>query len=277
MPRQGPRHHRRKILSDLRSTRQVDIFKRLIKKYDHRPVIISEGDSWFAHPLRTNTINHIQKMGRFNLLRLETSGHEIVEIMSGKQKRKLRDLLDCYPVDLLLFSGGGNDIVGEDFLPLIKDRRTVSTWEDAIHKTNFNLRLQQIKNAYKELINIRNANRPSCTIMTHGYDYPIPSDVGARFAGIKITGPWMKPYMVQQHITLKSEQKKIAKWLIQKFNEMLIDLEGRTQNFIYVKTPETLTVNEWGDEIHPTNAGFKKIANKFKPKLKQLFPNTTIK
>jgi len=172
---------------------------------------------------------------------------------------------------------GGNDIVGKGLLNLLKDRNTVSNWEDVIHKTNFNKKLQEIKNAYMELIKIRNDKRPTCTIMTHGYDYPIPSDVGACFVGIKIAGPWMKPYMEKKNITLASEQKKIAKWMIQQLNEILKDLESRTNNFIYIKTPGTLTANEWGDEIHPTNAGFKKIANKFKLKLKRLFPNTSIK
>lgn len=273
----NPAHRHRNKLSRLRSTRQVATFKRLIKKYDHRPVIISEGDSWFAYPIRKNTIDYIEKMGRFNLLRLETSGHEIVQIMSGSQKRKLRELLECLPIDLLLFSGGGNDIVGEDLLPLLKDRNSVNSWEDVIHKTNFKIRLQQIKLAYKELINIRNANRADCTIMVHGYDYPVPSDIGAQLVGINISGPWMKPYMEQRNIILKSEQKKIAKWLIQEFNEMLVGLESMTSNFIYVNTPGTLLVRDWGDEIHPTSKGFKKIANKFKPKLKKLFPDTMIK
>lgn len=272
-----PPKRKAKKLSSLRSTRSVAQFKRLIKRYDHRPVIISEGDSWFDYPIRRNTIDYIQNMGRFNLLRLETSGHEIVEIMSGSQKRKLRNLLVWYPVDLILFSGGGNDIVGEDLLPLLKDRRTVNTWKDAIHKVNFNRRLQQIKNAYLDLINIRDDQRPTCTIMAHGYDYPIPSDVGACFLGFKISGPWMKPHMETRNIVMKSEQKKIAKWLIQKFNEIIIDLERKTDNFIYIKTPGTLSANEWDDEIHPNKAGFKKIANKFKPKLKKLFPHMTIR
>ena len=80
-----------------------------------------------------------------------------------------------------------------------------------------------------------------------------------------------------KNIKLKGEQKKIAKWLICQFNEMLKDLESKTDKFVYVKTPGTLTEKDWGDEIHPTSKGFKKIANKFKPKLKQLFPNVAIR
>jgi len=100
---------RRKVkkLSSLRSTRSESQFKRLIKRFDHRPVIISEGDSWFAHPLRRNTIKCIENMGRFNLLRLESIGDEVVKIMSANQKKKLKNILEWHPVELILFSGGG--------------------------------------------------------------------------------------------------------------------------------------------------------------------------
>ena len=272
-----PPRRKAKKLSSLRSTRSEHQFKRLLKRYPRRAVIISEGDSWFDHPFRRDTIECIHSMGRFNLLRLESFGDEVVEIMTGKQKKKFRNVLDCYPVELILFCGGGNDIVGKGLLNFLKDRNSVNSWEDAIHKTNFRKKLREIKNAYKELVKIRNDKRPACTIMTHGYDYPIPSDIGARLIGIRVSGPWMKPYMEKKNITSPREQKQIAKWLIQQFNEILKDLERTTSNFIYVKTPGTLNANEWGDEIHPTNAGFKKVANKFKPKLKKLFPNTSIK
>ncbi len=248
-----------------------------VKHYPKRPIILSEGDSWFSYPTRKNIIDHIQKMGKFDLYRLEKSGDEILEIMSGKQKRKLRRLFIKYPVDLILFSGGGNDITSEDLFSLLKDRSKVNSWEDAINKKRFYRRLQHIKNAYLDLIDLRDDYRETCTIMTHGYDYPIPSDVGAKLFGYKVSGPWMKPYMEQNNITSKVEQKHIAKWLIQHFDDMLIDLESKTNNFIHIKTTGTLNAEDWGDELHPTSAGFEKIANKFKPELKRLFPNTVIR
>lgn len=83
----------------------------------------------------------------------------------------------------------------------------------------------------------------------------------------------MKPYMEQSNITSKTEQINVAKWLMQHFDKMLQDLESKTDNFIYVKTAGTLGPEDWGDELHPTSEGFKKIADKFKPDLERLFPN----
>lgn len=249
------------------------IFLYDVKHYPRRPIIISEGDSWFSFPTRKNIIDYIQRMGRFDLYRLERSGDEIGEIMSGKQKRKLRRLFMKFPIDLILFSGGGNDIMSEDLFSLLNDRSKVHSWEEAINKERFYRRLQQIKNAYLDLIDLRDDYRETCTIMTHGYDYPIPSDVGACLFGCRVAGPWMKPYMEQSNITSKTEQINVAKWLMQHFDKMLQDLESKTDNFIYVKTAGTLSPEDWGDELHPTSAGFKKIADKFKPDLERLFPN----
>ena len=259
-----------------RPTAPEAAFRYDIKRYPSRPVIISEGDSWFANPLRDNLMVQISRMGRFSLLRLEKSGDEIVNILSSKQKRKLRRLLSRYPVPLLLISGGGNDIVGPELLPLLKDRTSVNSWQEAIHKTRFKRRMQQIKNAYLDLIDLRDDCRADCTIMTHGYDYPIPSDKGAELGPIKISGPWMKPYMEEKNIVLRSEQKKIARWLITEFNVMLKGLADNTNDFVYVKTPGTLVENDWGDEIHPKSRGFKKISRKFVPHLRALFPGRAI-
>ena len=53
--------------------------------------------------------------------------------------------------------------------------------------------------------------------MTHGYDYPIPSMVGAKLIGLTVAGPWMKPYMIEKGINNQQDQNKIAKRLIQDF------------------------------------------------------------
>jgi lysophospholipase L1-like esterase len=266
-----------KHTNDHRPKKPFAAFCHDVKHHPERPIILSEGDSWFSYPRRKSIVDHIQKMGRFDLYRLAKPGDEIVEIMSGKQKRILRRLLIKFPIDLILFSGGGNDITSEDLVSLLKDRSKTNSWEDAINKERFYRRLQHIKDAYLDLIDLRDDHRETCTIMTHGYDYPIPSDVGARLFGYKVSGPWMKPYMEQKNITSKIEQKHIAKWLIQHFDEMLMDIESKTKNFIYIKTPGTLNAEDWGDELHPTSAGFKKIADKFKPELKRLFPDTSIR
>ena len=106
-------------LSHQQERRLLKFFVPSIRNHPDWPVIISEGDSWFSFPLHANTIDHLDEMAnrKISLLRLESNGDELLEIFGSKQKTKLRRYLERYPVEALLFSGGGNDIVGADLLP----------------------------------------------------------------------------------------------------------------------------------------------------------------
>src|SRR5205823_3573043 len=101
------------------------------------PVIISEGDSWFSFPIHANTIDVLdEKMAKrkISLLRLEKDGEKALRIVGGSQKAKLAGFLKRYPVNALLFSGGGNDVVGQDLLPLLNQKQPGMTWKDCINE-----------------------------------------------------------------------------------------------------------------------------------------------
>ena len=246
-----------------------------IKNHPEWPVIISEGDSWFSFPLFSNTIDILDSsVGRkISLLRLEKSGDEILKIFGGKQKIKLRRYLERYPVEALLFSGGGNDVVGSDLLSLLEKNTPGRDWEDCIHKTRVRNRIRQIRYAYEDLINIRNDVRPDCVIYANGYDYAIPNGKAVKIGPIK-AGPWLQPYFLERGITKLSDQKKIIRWIIDEFNSMLSDLETKTDGFVHVRTTGTLKASEWNDELHPKRAGFVKVAEKFRKALRKQFPGT---
>ena len=246
-----------------------------ILQNEKRPRVLCEGDSWFATPLGNHLVWKIERFTDFHLLNFAASGDEATTIMAGEQKAMLRAALqeDLYKFELLLFSGGGNDIVGEDLLPLLKQKTRGATWEDCIDEGRLQRRVDQIRLAYLDLIDMRDDHRPECTIMVHGYDFPIPSNRGARLGPFTVAGPWMKPYMEDKGITKQSDQNAIAKYLIQRFGGMLTELQGQAANFVYVKTSDTLTRRQWADEIHPTSEGYEKIAGEFRPHLEALFPD----
>jgi hypothetical protein len=247
-----------------------------IKQNPTWPVIISEGDSWFSFPLHANTIDWLDAMAasKISLLRLEKSGDGLLEIFNSKQKEKLRKYLKRYPVEALLFSGGGNDIAGKDLLPLLKDKKPGMGWEDCIHKGRVKRRLDQLKLAYLDLVDIRNDYRKSCVIYVHGYDYAIPDGKKANVIPGISAGPWLKPHFDAKGITNLQDSTKIIRWLIDRFNDMLIDLAKKNSDFIHIQTRKTLTKNEWNDELHPSRIGFEKVAKKFRFQLKKQFPGT---
>jgi hypothetical protein len=90
--------------------------------------ILTEGDSWFALPLphRPNIVSMlIEKFnGKAAWLRLEDSGDEARIMEAGEQWEKLHKVLTKPKArfDIIMFSAGGNDIVGRCLFPLLRQR-----------------------------------------------------------------------------------------------------------------------------------------------------------
>ena len=91
--------------------------------------ILAEGDSWFAYPRRffafgdaSNVVQVLGKKKTYVILTTASNGDEAVIMMSGDQKFSLMKKLKHIEFDVILFSGGGNDIVGKyDFDFFLKD------------------------------------------------------------------------------------------------------------------------------------------------------------
>jgi hypothetical protein len=126
--------------------------------------------------------------------------------------------------------------------------------------------MKQIEVAYEELISIRDELSPNTQIVTHGYDYLLPSGVPAKFMLGIHTKAWIKPYMDQKHISLDL-QAEVVKLIIDKLNEVLDALAVDHGNFHKIDLRGVLQPDEWLNEIHPTPAGFQKLATRFLPLL----------
>jgi hypothetical protein len=260
----------------LKMQRQLlKFFEPSIRQHPDWPVILSEGDSWFSFPIHANTVDHLDEMAKrkISLLRLEESGDKALRIIGGPQKAKLAGYLKRYPVNALLFSGGGNDVVGSDLLSLLTQRQPGMSWRDCINETTASARFDRLRSAYVDLVHLRNENRPDCKIYIHGYDWAIPSGRGAVMWRIKV-GPWMKPFLLQKGITDPADQRAIIRELLRRFNEMLDGIAADNPDVVRVETLGTLAESDWNDELHPTRKGFQKIAEKFREKLKEQFPGT---
>ena len=259
--------------------------------FANRVNIVAEGDSWFAYPKKwllagkpANLIDHLSKSThkKANFLCLASNGDEAVDMVSGKQKHDLVKILRWHtggqtrkPVDLLLFSGGGNDIVGEnDFERFLKPyQNSFTTGRQCVNLKRLSRKVKQIGLAYQELLDIRDHYSPDTLIMTHTYDYPYPSNTGAEFLGGLIkTKAWMKRFMEDDNIP-DNLQADVIKVVMDTMGDELKRIETARQRFIVVESRGTLTgKKEWLNEIHPTSGGFKAIAKKMFRRIKQLFP-----
>ncbi|WP_448549674.1 hypothetical protein [Thalassotalea fusca] len=274
-----------------RKTSNKNEFLLMMERFPERLNIVSEGDSWFAYPPKwiiagkpSNLISHISKWTKkkANFYSMASNGDEAVDMVSGKQKHKLVDILRWHtkksnrkPIDLLLFSGGGNDIVGNsDFERFLNsDGASYTTAEECVNISRLDRKVKQIGLAYQELLDIRDHYSPDTVVITHTYDYPYPSLTGGVFLGGLIkTKAWMKRFM--DEVNIKEElQADVIKIFMEKIGEELLSISANRDRFIVVESRGTLNgKKEWLNEIHPTSDGFKAIAELIFDKMKEKFP-----
>lgn len=258
---------------------RLAVFVESLRLHPQRLVIISEGDSWFSYPLNRNIADYIEMMSDFSMLRLEHSGDEAREILGAgsDQIKDLRKYLKRYPVELLLFSGGGNDIADENLPGLLNRRTPGMTWRDCINDAALAARLDEIVAAYQRLLDARDTYRKTCHIVTHGYDYPVPNGIAARGPfGLGHAGPWLKPRLVQMGIDPATDGVSILRHLIDQFHDRLQALATPVKNkFHVVDTRGTLIPNDrlqWADEMHASGVGAGLLAQRWRAALAAIFP-----
>jgi hypothetical protein len=268
---------RTRDLARVRSTRSRSEFARLIRRFPARTNLVAEGDSWFAYPPKgllfgrpSNVISHLRRKQRFNLLQLSSSGDEAVQILSGRSKLRLIEAIERHPVHFLLFSGGGNDLVGRyDFDFFLRSGVDSSDWSDYLHHDRVERRIAQIRAAYADLLDFCStySRNPDIRVVTHTYDYAVPDPQGAEFVGglLKLRGgrSWVYPYLRARNVPRRFD-RTLVRHLIDCLAECLLELEAAH--------PARLTVadtrgsvdptRDWLNEIHPTSKGFGKIAER---------------
>jgi len=243
-------------------------FDKAIREHPRWPVVVSEGDSWFS---RSNVVGRLDRapgggQRAWALLRLEKSGDEILTILSGSQRARLRSLFSAQRVDALLLSAGGNDLVGPDLLPLLRPWRGGMTARDAVSFSRFERRLRQITDCWRELLDLLTDARQATRIFVNSYDYAVPSDrpVKLLFGALEVAGPWMKPAFDVRRIPQR-ERDAVVRLLIDGFCAALDALAAEPRGagrLIRVETRGAV-VADWRDEIHPNARGARRVAVRF--------------
>lgn len=247
--------------------------------------LLAEGDSWFAYPpqgLFSGPPNIISWLKRDEQLQIESSssnGDEALSMLTGKQKFSLLERLHNERYDGILFSGGGNDLVGRyDFDFFLRDKRETGLGGvQLINEPRFQRRLTNVTNAYQDLIDLTadfGVNR-GLPIITHTYDLVLPSDEGtdAYWFFNDVAGPWLKPYLDARNITDRDEQVVIIESMFKRFGDALVALGKKNPRLHVVETQGTLQAHHWRDEIHASSEGFKLIAEKLRSRVYQVFAN----
>jgi hypothetical protein len=252
-------------------------YREQLKKHPGSIGIIAEGDSWFSFPkwLRTNLFLEIEAWTDTTAATwsLARNGDTVAEMMYGQQYETLRRIFSdaTLPMDALLFSGGGNDLVAENLPNFLNTYRDGMQWMDCVNMPFLDLRFQEVMNAYNRLADLRDAYRPGIYIFTHAYDFAVPSGKGVRIL-MFVRGGWLQKQFLKKGVRSDDYQQEIITYILTRFAALMERIEKERSGFVYVRTQGILNKDtDWGDELHPTTAGFKKIAYVMKKALKQKF------
>ncbi len=253
-------------------------FAASIKQFPKRLVIVTEGDSWFSYPLNANLADYVEMMNDFSMLRLEHNGDEAREILESgsEQLKKLKYYLKNYPIDLLMMSAGGNDLVAGELGKVLNKKVAGATWQSAVKLGLLTTVLDDIVAAYSRLLDARDTLRPKCVVVAHSYCYFQPTGRKATGPfGLLTAGPWMRPVLTARGIDPDTEGRDVARYLVDELHARLQALAAARPGFQVVDMRAALPVDErhWADEIHPSGTGFRRLAeNHWRPLLKAQFP-----
>jgi hypothetical protein len=239
--------------------------------------IFAEGDSWFDYPVPFfggGIIPRLENRLGVPILNLAKAGDEVRYMLGVEERTLLTEHLTngCPaggPWDVLLFSGGGNDIVDNPMALWIRDWDPATPPAELIHQLRFNTALALVRAGYEDLIALRDKLSPGTHLVFQGYDFAIPDG-----RGICHFGPWLKPtFDLRKFPTLASRQV-VVKAMLQQFAAMLTSLATQPKvTFINGQGTLPPQVSSWHNELHPNRAGFEKFADIFYGELKTLYPN----
>ena len=269
-----------------RQRRQLAFRTRQLRR-DKRPVLVAEGDSWFNFPiLLEDVIDHLS--ADFSIWSVDAPGDTLQnmvidnpEYMQALQSQKNK-------VSAFLFSGAGNDILGEDqtgaaVLPqILRKYQKDKPAEWYVGTRAFTNKLAFIEKCYSKVFSDVEAAFPKLPVICHSYDFAIPGGGPGdpRRPRYAAQDHWLgRPMREMLNITDPTLQREIVAMMITRLNALIAGLcggnmpGGTFRNAWLTPTPRTLLqIGLWNDELHPTGQGYGMIADKFRAVLKQALP-----
>ncbi|MCE5245082.1 MAG: caspase family protein [Syntrophobacteraceae bacterium] len=232
-------------------TRRLIKFECMIAGDYTGPVIVSEGDSWFQYPiLLDDTIDHLYDHG-LAIRSLDAAGDTLENMLA---EHEYMDAILETGASIFLLSAGGNDALGGGNL-----RNHLRDYDPALSPAayllpSFGALMDHTIAMYERVLREVETLKGLVTIF-HGYDYAIPN-----------SGQWLGKPMASRGIVAPQLQRAISRQMIDAFNDRLSLLAIRFgDRVVRVDARGAVgdAVQEWHDELHPTNEGYGRVAARF--------------
>jgi hypothetical protein len=260
----------------------------LMKNDGHQPSILAIGDSWFWYPFPGGSLlNHLGPIVATRehvIVAYGYNGAEAFDYVHGKYEKQIRTALKLYGdrLSAVFISGGGNDFAGlNDLRPMLLEDCSKCTsptgcFRPADESGSLGWLLNKVKQSYITLIDQvigatwttglagadgRPASATGATkIILHNYDYaPV---TGAGLFG-RHSSSWLLPSFAAAKVAPEFQDDCI-RYLIDEFTIVLQLIVDRYLGLVFlVDSRNALTRSDWANELHPTQAGFKKIARRW--------------
>lgn len=272
---------RRMIRIDTVSESVSDV-SRGVSAYLPDKLLYAEGDSWFDKftPIPhtgTNLLDAIRTPFHAAVVDASHIGDTSADVIGGWQADRTRVLFKFFDFHAILLSAGGNDLknqyaaaVGQMLSGGIARLDVQKSLHPANQASAFDKVVANIKAFIAMRDNAGSAVTRKAPVILNGYDYFQPRPARALlFAGSRLgAGPWVYPALHDAGLT-GTQMKEIADAVVNTLNQALANAFGASDNVIVIDSRGVLTPapaestgeeSDWLDEIHPSTAGFDKLA-----------------
>ncbi len=243
-----------------------------------KPVIFAEGDSWFDFPPGVDIIDHLVQGHGHAITRFSKHGDTLDNMVFGVDDGRpqiedfLQEATQRQP-RIVLFSAGGNDVLGEELLrylnhsasglPLLRDAVADYLIHTAFH------------NAFGTFIDRVRAVSPGAHFIIHGYAEPFPTGTKTHCGPLPVAGPWIKPQLDKMKIAAQVGTPLVHN-LAGRFNAMLSILaQSRPDHVTYLDLRPLVTAGDWRDELHLQSSTYARIADVFAAEIARILAPVT--
>ncbi|MCF7989018.1 MAG: hypothetical protein K9M02_01100 [Thiohalocapsa sp.] len=247
-------------------------FKKRVGKED-LPIVYAEGDSWFQFPFMIEDV--IDHLDSSHLVWCSSAAGDTLKNMVfddpeyPKQLRKLKQ--DGHSVSAFLFSGAGNDVVGQDadgvaaLSRIVRDynpNRSIQ-WHietDALVDT-----MAFIEKAYRKVLDDVDEEFPGIKVVLHGYDRAPTRGVPNGDPNPPVWAkPWTSDPLTKRGFPDNDIASDVVAAILDRVNELTKGICNAYPHAVYADLRNTVPAGEWADELHPTDNGFAEAAAKLK-------------
>lgn len=215
------------------------------------PIILSEGDSWVAHPFIHDLSDRLSDEDHhaFNVLCRGAGGDLLADM---EREREQETALREAEARALVLSGGGNDMLAgfEDLLTAERGDAEPVEWILEVLQPHLD---EAMCTMARVLEGVRGIDE-RIPVVVHGYDYLRVGERGK--------GRFLAPFFDELGLDDRAVRAGAIRGLVDRFNEGLQRVAERMERVRYVDLRGVVPDGEWEDEIHPDRRGFSRLGDR---------------